>query len=717
MIGRVLDRVRGRYALKVAIAIAVVVAVVAGVGAVAVAAIDAELGATVESTMVSQARAEATGVDDWLDSHREFTRLVSTADHVAADDPDEVRSGLRETLERTRNGDVVGVYVIDRRAKRVVTAVGSARPERDDPYWGRLFFQDFGDVITTDPYGANDGRAVAFASPVEGNTSRVVVVAVRADGVSERFETPYGAGFTAVVDSSGTVVFGTDTASVGEPYATGNETPTPVRRGLRGQSGFQDAFPADRGLDADHVRSYAPVAATDWVVVKHAPSDAAYAVSRAVRRTVLALVAIVLVGAVGAYGLVGWRTTRTLESLSRRARAVAAGERDTDLGVDRDDEFGDLGDAIANMRDDLVARIATVERQERHLATLVENLPATLVAFDADGVITAVAGRHVDALAPADAVGADAATVLADGALGEACFEALAGDPVSTTLTVPAGTFDVQFSPTDDGGTVVVAHDVTDRITRQQRIDVLNRVLRHDVRNRLNVVLGQASTLRDHVADDAGVRALDDLVAETERVVELSEDARAAQAVIDADTTPVDLSAAVRDAVAFAENRHDDLSVTRSVTEDCWGDATVHVGRAVEELLSLAVERVSHDEPVSATVELRHDGDMVVLAVADDGRPVPETERRCVERGAESKLEHVSGVGLWLVYWTVTLGGGDMTIADAPAGGALVTCRFRACDPERVDADEPDGDGFGLEDGHDTSDRGDAGPDTETDDW
>jgi signal transduction histidine kinase len=704
VIGRVLDRVRGRYALKIVIAIVVVVAVVAGVGAVAVVAVDAELGATVESTMVSQTRAEAAGVDDWLDAHREFARLVSTADHVAADDPETMRVGLRETLERTRNGDVVGVYVIDRRERRVVTAVGSVRPERDDPYWGRLFFQSFSDVLTTDPYAASGERAVAFASPVEANTSRVLVVAVRGDGVTERFERPYDDGFTAVVDSSGTVVFGTGAATVGEQYGTENGPSMPVERGLRGQSGFEETFTAGGALDDEYVRSYAPVAATDWVVVKHAPREAAYALSRTVRQTVLALVALALVGAVTTYGVFGWRTTRTLESLSRRARAVAEGERDTDLAVDRRDEFGTLGSAISDMRDDLLARIATAERQERHLATVVENIPATLVAFDEHGILTRVDGQHVDALAPSDAIGADAATVLADGALADACSDALAGERVSTTLQLPAGTFNVQFSPTDAGGAVVVAHDVTDRITRQQRIDVLNRVLRHDIRNRLNVVLGQASALRAHV-DNAGTRALDDLVAETERVVALSEETRTAQAVIDAESTPVDISAAVQNAVAFAETRHDRLSLTRDVTEDCWGAATVHVGRAVEELFSLAVERVPHDESVSATVDLDRDGDEVVLAVADDGNPIPETERRSVERGTEKKLEHVSGVGLWLVYWTVTLGGGELDIDDAPAGGALVTCRFPACDRDDVD----------TEDERDATPQPDSGADAQRD--
>jgi sensor histidine kinase regulating citrate/malate metabolism len=113
----------------------------------------------------------------------------------------------------------------------------------------------------------------------------------------------------------------------------------------------------------------------------------------------------------------------------------------------------------------------------------------------------------------------------------------------------------------------------------------------------------------------------------------------------------------------------------------------VHVGRAVEELFSLAVERVPHDESVSATVDLHRDGDEVVVAVADDGNPIPEAERRCVERGTEEKLEHVSGVGLWLVYWTVTLGGGELDIDDAAAGGALVTCKFPACDRDDVDTE------------------------------
>jgi sensor histidine kinase regulating citrate/malate metabolism len=73
--------------------------------------------------------------------------------------------------------------------------------------------------------------------------------------------------------------------------------------------------------------------------------------------------------------------------------------------------------------------------------------------------------------------------------------------------------------------------------------------------------------------------------------------------------------------------------------------------------------------------------DEVVVRVADDGPGIPELERTAISAGLESPLQHATGLGLWLVQWTVTNSGGSMSIADREGGGAVVELRLPATEP------------------------------------
>ncbi|MCF2207926.1 hypothetical protein KVP02_09730, partial [Halobacterium salinarum] len=49
---------------------------------------------------------------------------------------------------------------------------------------------------------------------------------------------------------------------------------------------------------------------------------------------------------------------------------------------------------------------------------------------------------------------------------------------------------------------VGIATDITDQKHREQELELLNRIIRHDIRNDMAVVLGWAELLEDHVDDE-----------------------------------------------------------------------------------------------------------------------------------------------------------------------------------------------------------------------
>jgi signal transduction histidine kinase len=59
------------------------------------------------------------------------------------------------------------------------------------------------------------------------------------------------------------------------------------------------------------------------------------------------------------------------------------------------------------------------------------------------------------------------------------------------------------------------------------------------------------------------------------------------------------------------------------------------------------------------------------VTISENGPGIPDEERRVLEAGTETPLEHSSGLGLWFAYWLVHYVGGDITL-DVDDGGTTV---------------------------------------------
>jgi len=203
---------------------------------------------------------------------------------------------------------------------------------------------------------------------------------------------------------------------------------------------------------------------------------------------------------------------------------------------------------------------------------------------------------------------------------------------------------------TDGDGDVVglagTGRDVTDQQLREQRLAVLSRVLRHNVRNQLTVVNTNADYAAAVVDDDAALAALDRVVEASQELARVSDNAQRAESVLRGGTNrrEVDLVAAVH--AALVDVDADGTDIRTSLPERAPAIAVESVAVAVVELVENAVEHTDSD---SVTVRITRGGDRVYLSVADDGPGIPDNVRDVLTGGRETKLQHATGIGLWLV--------------------------------------------------------------------
>ncbi|WP_372911815.1 MEDS domain-containing protein [Salinigranum sp.] len=205
---------------------------------------------------------------------------------------------------------------------------------------------------------------------------------------------------------------------------------------------------------------------------------------------------------------------------------------------------------------------------------------------------------------------------------------------------------------------------------REQRLAVVDRVLRHDVRNHLNVVRGVLEQVRgaDWLDDEHATRVAT-ATDHVDRVVQTATNARFVQRTLEASNVGrLSLSSVVDDAVERVASDYPsaELSVAGDTDVTVVADQVLDV--ALAELFAYALG--AQDAPGRVGVRVADDTpDGVHLDVTAPGSPVPRNARRALRDGLETPLNHCTGLGLWLVKWTVENGGGSVEFpatADEP---------------------------------------------------
>ncbi|SFR37045.1 Signal transduction histidine kinase [Halogeometricum rufum] len=233
-----------------------------------------------------------------------------------------------------------------------------------------------------------------------------------------------------------------------------------------------------------------------------------------------------------------------------------------------------------------------------------------------------------------------------------------------------------------------------EQLARQRRqTAVLNRVLRHNLRNEAQVLTGHADIVAGAAEDDDGLAAsAAALQRSSEKVSNLADGAKAivrAQERDADDYVPTDLTDVVRAAAADARERHPEATVNVNVAEEAAPvRASDGLRTALDELVDNAVEHGSAGSRTGSRDTADHGGpsvelgvfatsDRVELRVADDGPGIPEHERDVVTGDAEiTQLTHGSGLGLWVVEAVASAHGAGLSFADREGGGAVVSLDF-----------------------------------------
>ena len=210
-------------------------------------------------------------------------------------------------------------------------------------------------------------------------------------------------------------------------------------------------------------------------------------------------------------------------------------------------------------------------------------------------------------------------------------------------------------------------------VRKQRELDVLDgvlaRILRHNIRNDLNVVRGRAEMIAERGQTECAQHA-ERIVDTAQRVLSTAEHAKEIREVVNRRDERagarlreiVDAATAAVDA-PNATIRVDDLPATTISVHP-------HFDAAVRHAVENGVEHTDAETPL-VEVTARTDGDRTVIEISDNGPGVPEAELEPLRAGEETRLVHGSGAGLWVIDRVVRYSGGTVAF-DTTGDGTTV---------------------------------------------
>lgn len=208
----------------------------------------------------------------------------------------------------------------------------------------------------------------------------------------------------------------------------------------------------------------------------------------------------------------------------------------------------------------------------------------------------------------------------------------------------------------EGSGKTLIFNDITAEITQKQRVTVLNRVLRHNLRNELSAIDGYVQLIETKCEND-----ISEIKTEIDRVInDLDSTGKKAQRVEKILSITPYRTEATRLTEIITDTKKNLRNNSEVITTDIPTDKTTTINPVILEMIFSEATRnaIQHGNATEVTITLSNNK----VQIRDNGSGIPEQEIQAVTSTIEGTLNHGSGLGLWLINWGVDVFGSTVNI-------------------------------------------------------
>jgi len=241
----------------------------------------------------------------------------------------------------------------------------------------------------------------------------------------------------------------------------------------------------------------------------------------------------------------------------------------------------------------------------------------------------------------------------------------------------------VMITPTRFNGEkyyLVIGSDVTQQRLEKQRMNVLNRIIRHNLRNGLNIVEGRVNQIMKKTSNDDIEQYAQSVLEQTRSISETAEKAANMETLSSKEysySPLTNIEVLIRQTTLELEDEYPNISILYNIH-----NLSRKGVKIPKKLLRFAIDEavenaVMHNDTVDLAITIhvedkQNDPEYSVIRIHDTGSGIPEHETEVIEKRDETSLLHGSGIGLWIILWTVAMFGGDVDVLINEDAGTTV---------------------------------------------
>ncbi|MEF8812857.1 MAG: histidine kinase N-terminal 7TM domain-containing protein [Halovenus sp.] len=219
-------------------------------------------------------------------------------------------------------------------------------------------------------------------------------------------------------------------------------------------------------------------------------------------------------------------------------------------------------------------------------------------------------------------------------------------------------------------GLIVTLHDITEYYRQQQRLEVLNRVFRHNIRSNTQVIIGNADYLARESSESKATTVqekaleIDDISDQIRKILDIFEQGRA-------QPNPKPVEAVLGDCIHTVREAYPEVTI-----ESDFGSRAVEIDSLLREVFLNLIENAARHNTNSdprVRIEVTAGAERVQVVIEDNGPGIDDEELALVTDGKETPLKHGTGFGLALAVWGVDVADGEISFTDNEPTGTVVT--------------------------------------------
>lgn len=239
----------------------------------------------------------------------------------------------------------------------------------------------------------------------------------------------------------------------------------------------------------------------------------------------------------------------------------------------------------------------------------------------------------------------------------------------------------ITFRPksSEDTTTVVqgIIRDITQEREQKQQIEVFDRVLRHNIRNNLNLIRGAAEMIESESTQDIADYSKQ-IIEESDRLLDAATKQRDIMNILreEPEYESLRIEPVLQQITSDVAGKYPQAELTVECPSDLSVRASSRLQQALEELVTNAI--VHNDiQPPEVKIVAAKNENAITIDIIDNGPQIPEMERDVlVELQERTPLYHGSGLGLWLVKLIVSRSNGQIVFAQNSPTGNVISIEF-----------------------------------------